>query len=65
MSGYVEAGYAVVFGTVAAYAATLVVRERAARRRLRTSPGLAPAQPGSASAEPLSVSSTESGGERP
>ena len=34
MSGYVEAGWSIGLGTLAAYAATLVMRERAARRRL-------------------------------
>ena len=34
MNGYVEAGYVVVLGTLSAYSATLVVRERAARMRL-------------------------------
>jgi len=34
VSGYVEAGYLVGFGTLATYAVTLVARERAGRRRL-------------------------------
>jgi hypothetical protein len=34
VNGYVEAGYVVGLGTLAAYAASLVVRERAARRRV-------------------------------
>ena len=34
MNGYIEAGYSVVIGTLAIYSATLVQRERAARRRL-------------------------------
>lgn len=34
MNGYVEAGYIVGLGSLAIYAASLVVRERAARRRL-------------------------------
>ena len=34
MNGYVEAGYVVVLGTLSSYAATLAVRERAARMRL-------------------------------
>ncbi|MGH9171863.1 MAG: hypothetical protein ACRD0Z_13495 [Acidimicrobiales bacterium] len=35
MSGYVEAGYSVAFVALTAYAASLVLREKAARRRLR------------------------------
>jgi hypothetical protein len=34
MNGYVEAGYLVVLGTLGTYGATLVARERAARRRV-------------------------------
>lgn len=34
MSGYVEAGYLVVLGSLGAYAVSLVQRERAARNRL-------------------------------
>jgi len=34
MSGYVEAGYVVVLGTLGTYGITLMVRERAARRRV-------------------------------
>ncbi|MCU1495807.1 MAG: hypothetical protein JWO62_3571 [Acidimicrobiaceae bacterium] len=34
MNGYVESGYVVGLGTLAAYAVTLVARERGARRRL-------------------------------
>lgn len=34
MNGYVEAGYVVGLGTLAGYAASLVARERSARRRL-------------------------------
>jgi hypothetical protein len=34
MNGYVEAGYVVVLGTLGTYGVTLVVRERAARRRV-------------------------------
>jgi hypothetical protein len=33
MSGYVEAGYIVCLGSLGTYAISLVVRERAARRR--------------------------------
>jgi hypothetical protein len=33
MNGYVEAGYAVVLGTLGAYSITLVARGRAAQRR--------------------------------
>lgn len=44
MSGYVEAGYSVALVSLAAYATSLVLRERAARRRLgRTAAD--PAQP--------------------
>lgn len=48
MSGYVEAGYVIVLGSLALYATSIVVRERAVRRRLR---GLGPA--GRAAARPL------------
>jgi hypothetical protein len=34
MSGYVEAGYLIVLGSLSSYAVSLVARERAARRRL-------------------------------
>lgn len=34
MSGYVEAGYAVVLATLAAYSASVLAREKSARRRL-------------------------------
>lgn len=34
MSGYIEAGYTVVLGTLAVYAVTLLRRERLARARL-------------------------------
>lgn len=34
MNGYVEAGYVVGLGVLGVYATSLVVRERAARRRL-------------------------------
>ncbi len=34
MSGYVEAGYMIVLGSLGAYALSLVARERAAKRRL-------------------------------
>lgn len=34
MSGYVEAGYTVILFTLGSYSVSLVVRERAARRRL-------------------------------
>ncbi|MGO9195768.1 MAG: hypothetical protein ACLQK4_01400 [Acidimicrobiales bacterium] len=34
MSAYVEAGYTIVLCTLAAYSASVIVRERAARRRL-------------------------------
>ena len=34
MSGYVEAGYVIVLSTLFLYAVSVVVRERAARRRL-------------------------------
>ena len=41
MSGYIEAGYVIVLGSLAVYASSLLTRERAARRRVsRTgSPG--------------------------
>ncbi len=41
MNGYVEAGYAVVLGTLGAYSMTLVARGRSAQRRTaaaRTAP---------------------------
>lgn len=34
MNGYVEAGYAAAIGTLGAYGGLLVLREKAARRRL-------------------------------
>lgn len=34
MNGYVEAGYAAALGTLGAYGALLVLREKAARRRV-------------------------------
>ncbi len=34
MSGYIEAGYAVVLGGLTVYGTLLVARERSARRRL-------------------------------
>ena len=40
MNGYVEAGYLVVLGTLGTYGATLVARERAARRRVGALPGV-------------------------
>jgi hypothetical protein len=44
MNGYVEAGYVVILGSLGTYAATLVGRERAARRRVReSSPSRPPA----------------------
>jgi hypothetical protein len=33
MSGYIEAGYAIVLGSLALYGTTLLARERSARRR--------------------------------
>ncbi|MGA3354211.1 MAG: hypothetical protein ABSD85_13660 [Acidimicrobiales bacterium] len=44
MNGYVEAGYVVVLGTLGTYGLTLIVRERAARRRVGEAAG--PASPG-------------------
>jgi hypothetical protein len=35
MSGYVEAGYSVALVSLTAYAASVVLREKAAARRLR------------------------------
>jgi hypothetical protein len=35
VSGYVEAGYVIGLGTLALYGASIVGRERAARRRLK------------------------------
>jgi len=49
MNGYVEAGYAVILGTLGAYSITLVARGRAAQRRTAptASTGLAdPGEPG-------------------
>jgi hypothetical protein len=34
MNPYVEAGYAVILGTLGSYSVSLVARERAARRRV-------------------------------
>ncbi|MGA2528717.1 MAG: hypothetical protein ABSG36_06080 [Acidimicrobiales bacterium] len=34
MNGYVEAGYVVVLGTLGTYGFSLIIRERAARRRV-------------------------------
>jgi hypothetical protein len=42
MSGYVEAGYVVVLGTLGIYGVALAARERAARRRLGTASSTAP-----------------------
>jgi hypothetical protein len=49
MSGYIEAGYAVVLGSLALYGTTLLVREHSVRRR---SGGLAT---GDESQEPVST----------
>ncbi|MFZ2058011.1 MAG: hypothetical protein WAV54_11460 [Acidimicrobiales bacterium] len=43
MNGYVEAGYVVALGTLGIYGVALAARERAARRRLGTASGAAPA----------------------
>lgn len=37
MSGYVDAGYVVVLASLGSYSVSVVVRERAARNRLRAS----------------------------
>jgi hypothetical protein len=42
MNGYVEAGYVVILGTLATYSATLVARERAARRRAGAASSVSP-----------------------
>lgn len=34
LSGYIEAGYVIVLGSLALYSASVVTRERAARRRV-------------------------------
>jgi hypothetical protein len=34
MNGYVEAGYAVILGTLGTYSVSLIARERSARRRV-------------------------------
>lgn len=39
MNGYVEAGYVVVLGTLAGYGASVLGRERAARRRVNRASG--------------------------
>jgi uncharacterized membrane protein len=46
VSGYVEAGYTVILGSLALYGASLVARERAARRRLGRLDGGATTAPG-------------------
>ncbi|MGO8876736.1 MAG: hypothetical protein ACLQNG_13345 [Acidimicrobiales bacterium] len=56
MSGYIEAGYVIVFGSLGTYALSLVTRERAARRRQ------APPPPDATSGVPSGQAS--SGGER-
>jgi len=38
VSGYIEVGYVIVLGSLATYATSLVGRERAARRRLPSTP---------------------------
>ena len=38
MSGYIEVGYVIVLGSLGSYAASLVTRERTARRRLAPPP---------------------------
>ncbi|MGO9560670.1 MAG: hypothetical protein ACLPQS_11990 [Acidimicrobiales bacterium] len=48
MSGYIELGYTVVLATLATYSVSVIVREKAARRRLSASAGLG--------AEPATVS---------
>ena len=42
MNGYVEAGYAVVLGTLGAYSITLIARGRAAQRRTAPTARTAP-----------------------
>ncbi|HTW99055.1 MAG TPA: hypothetical protein VMD59_09775 [Acidimicrobiales bacterium] len=39
MSGYIEAGYAVVLGSLALYGSSLLLRERSARRRAEDAGG--------------------------
>jgi len=39
MNGYVEAGYAVILGSLGTYSVSLIARERAARRRVGAAPG--------------------------
>ncbi len=47
MSGYIDAGYVIVLGTLGVYGTTLLARERAARRRAGQPPDVvAPPQPG-------------------
>ncbi len=45
MSGYIEAGYVVVLGGLAAYGSSLLLRERAARRRGGALPGAVASRP--------------------
>ncbi|MGO9333469.1 MAG: hypothetical protein ACLQCU_05365 [Acidimicrobiales bacterium] len=72
MSGYVEAGYVVVLGTLGIYGVALAARERAARRRLGTASSIvstgtsakadSPAQAGEAAAvEHRAVDGSEPG----
>jgi hypothetical protein len=59
MSGYIEAGYVVVLGALGCYTASLLSRERNARRRIGGGPSLSrrsgsqttPAEPASAGDE--------------
>jgi len=39
MNGYVEAGYAVILGTLGAYSVSLIARGRAAQRRTASTAG--------------------------
>ena len=55
MNGYVEAGYVVGLGTLAGYAVSLVVRERAARRRVVDVPTGAPLASGPSGVRDLGV----------
>jgi hypothetical protein len=48
VSGYIEAGYTIVLATLATYSISVLVREKAARRRLSVSAALG--------AEPATVS---------
>lgn len=66
MSGYTEAGYVIVLGSLAGYAMSLLIRERASRRQLRAVPTVsAPDPPVPAANAPRSRATKLAGRERP